>query len=176
MASPFTPSTIPGGALPSEWTVGADGSLEIDSTSPATDFANALIYRVLNGDALLYADGGGDLEWKLLVAGTFFEVTRGAAGESVFEVASTGVSIAGGTDPVTGSGGLFDVQQASGAQGGSVRVTDFAGGNAFEVDTQAGKKLGFFGTAPIVKPNVGAVPTALSIATALVALGLVDSS
>jgi hypothetical protein len=37
-------------------------------------------------------------------------------------------------------------------------------------------KLGFFNHAAAAQPNVGAVPTALSITTALVALGLVTSS
>lgn len=38
------------------------------------------------------------------------------------------------------------------------------------------QKLGFYGTTPIARPDIGASPDAASIAAALVALGLVTNT
>jgi hypothetical protein len=124
-------------------------------------------------------DPSGALTVEMLVDATTLGILQAAGatqsailvkdgdGDTYFRVSPTGCVI-GETDALA---------EGFHMGGGFITLYGDAGNDAnFTLRIQAGQKLGFYGTAPVVRPNVPAVPTAQDVVDALVTLGLVTQS
>jgi hypothetical protein len=140
-------SPAPGGGLPAEWTVGADGSLIIASTALSSDYADLFNLLVESGGKTVFSsDSSGNAHWTFEEDGSnwTFSSTGADVPGTVLLIREYDVTFAG-----NGVASLFTVDREN-------------------------NKLGFFNHAPAAQPT-GVAVTAAGIHAALVTLGLITA-